>query len=404
MDEWIPRFGAPKALHSDQGTNFESAVFRGVCELLGVDKTRTTPFRPQSDGQVERFNSTLQQMLAKTSARCHWDWDLMLPFALMAYRATPHQSTGLTPNMMLFGREITEPIDLVVGLPPDSPAVSAPQYVRDLREKLEEAHAMAREALGRSTRRAKSFYDRKAHEKQYRVGDLVWRYTKGRKRVRGKVPKFLPHYDGPYVVRNVLDPFAYLIQRGDRGTLRVVHHDDLKPYHSRAQLELQWEPSTTGEVKLPDIGDPPSESHEMTSDGSDIEPPSSQGAPDKVKGDLDSDSPVSTPDTELLPSPRNAGTSRQKSEPKVESGGGGKPSDSNTSPQQGTRGVTRPQRPTKAPSRYGDWVRVAAGSANGEGYVVNSGISCLPSLSRTKEVLSASPTRAQWVVHPIQHI
>uniref|UniRef100_A0A3P8TEZ0 Gypsy retrotransposon integrase-like protein 1 n=1 Tax=Amphiprion percula TaxID=161767 RepID=A0A3P8TEZ0_AMPPE len=118
--EWVCRYGAPYSLHSDQGTNFESTVFQGMCELLGIEKTRTTPFHPQSDGQVERFNATLQKTLATTAERCHWDWDLMIPYAVMAYRATKHSSTDLTPNMMLFGREITEPVDLVTGLPPNS--------------------------------------------------------------------------------------------------------------------------------------------------------------------------------------------------------------------------------------------------------------------------------------------
>ncbi|KAI2650827.1 Retrovirus-related Pol polyprotein [Labeo rohita] len=72
-----------------------------------------------SDGQVERFNATLQKILAMTSKRCHWEWDLMVPYAVMVYQATKHSSTGFTPNMMLFGREITEPIDLVVGKPPN---------------------------------------------------------------------------------------------------------------------------------------------------------------------------------------------------------------------------------------------------------------------------------------------
>ncbi|KAL1265477.1 hypothetical protein QQF64_003504 [Cirrhinus molitorella] len=74
-----------------------------MCELLDIDKTHTTPFRPQSDSQVERFNGTLQKILATTSERCHREWDLMVPYAVMAYRATKHSPTGFTPNMMLFG-------------------------------------------------------------------------------------------------------------------------------------------------------------------------------------------------------------------------------------------------------------------------------------------------------------
>ena len=64
VDEFVARLGVPTQLHSDQGRNFESQVFQEMCELLGIDKTRTTPLRPQSDGKVERFNRTLEQMLS----------------------------------------------------------------------------------------------------------------------------------------------------------------------------------------------------------------------------------------------------------------------------------------------------------------------------------------------------
>ena len=64
MREFIYRYGVPQELHSDQGRNFKSAVFAGVCKLLGMHKTRTTPLHPQSDGMVERFNRTIENQLA----------------------------------------------------------------------------------------------------------------------------------------------------------------------------------------------------------------------------------------------------------------------------------------------------------------------------------------------------
>ena len=63
-DEFFFRFSPAEQLHSDQGRNFESDVIVEVCRLLGVVKTRTTPYHPQSDGLVERFNRTLLDMLA----------------------------------------------------------------------------------------------------------------------------------------------------------------------------------------------------------------------------------------------------------------------------------------------------------------------------------------------------
>ena len=64
VDEFFLRFSLPDQLHSDQGRNFESAVISEVCKLLGIQKSRTTPYHPQSDGLVERFNRTLLDMLA----------------------------------------------------------------------------------------------------------------------------------------------------------------------------------------------------------------------------------------------------------------------------------------------------------------------------------------------------
>ena len=61
--EFIARFGTPTQIHSDQGREFESQLFQALCENLEIDKTRTTPYRPNSDGLAERFNKTLQQML-----------------------------------------------------------------------------------------------------------------------------------------------------------------------------------------------------------------------------------------------------------------------------------------------------------------------------------------------------
>lgn len=239
--EWVCRFGAPHTLHSDRGSNFESEVFQRMCSLFGVEKTRTTPFRPQSDGQVERFNSTLQKILATTTERCHWDWDLMIPYAVMAYRSTKHSATSLTPNFMMFGREVCEPVDLVAGLPPDSEDVpSAPEYVQHLRERLELAHQIARDVLGESVERAKKQYDKNCCRTHYQVGDAVWYLIKGTRKVKNKVKKFLPSYEGPFFILGQLDDLVYRIQKGPKTKVKVVHHDQLKPYRSRDPLDNDW--------------------------------------------------------------------------------------------------------------------------------------------------------------------
>jgi hypothetical protein len=65
VEKFVSVFGVPLLNHSDQGTNFELQIFHEMCKLLGSDKTRTTAFRPQSDGLAERTMRTIQAMLSK---------------------------------------------------------------------------------------------------------------------------------------------------------------------------------------------------------------------------------------------------------------------------------------------------------------------------------------------------
>ena len=63
VNQFFCRFGVPMELHSDQGGNFESAVFQEICKLLQITRTRTSPYHPESDGMVERFNRPLENGL-----------------------------------------------------------------------------------------------------------------------------------------------------------------------------------------------------------------------------------------------------------------------------------------------------------------------------------------------------
>lgn len=74
---------------------------------------------PQSDGMVERLNRTLEDVLSKFVSNHQRDWDQHIPLALMAYRSSVHESTGFSPSMLMFGREIELPIDLLYGPHPE---------------------------------------------------------------------------------------------------------------------------------------------------------------------------------------------------------------------------------------------------------------------------------------------
>ncbi|GBM39864.1 Retrovirus-related Pol polyprotein from transposon 412 [Araneus ventricosus] len=106
---WISCYGVSMILHSDQDTDFNSALFTELCKLLGILKTRTTALHPESDDMIERFNSTILIHLSLFVSRNQTDWDTQLPLFLLAYRSAEHEVTGLIPAEMPFGRTLRLP-------------------------------------------------------------------------------------------------------------------------------------------------------------------------------------------------------------------------------------------------------------------------------------------------------
>ncbi len=186
-------------LHSDQGRNFEFETFQDVCRLLGINKTRTIPYHPQSDGMVERFNKTIEDGLAMFVNAHHSDWDVHISLLLMAYRSAEHAATKVSPSRMMLGREIKLPIDMWVGRPDDSGVTrNIPIYAQKLQEQMDEVHIFARENLKISFGATKQFYDAKTMETRYGNGTGVWLYNPQRR--KGRSPKLSRNWDGPYVV------------------------------------------------------------------------------------------------------------------------------------------------------------------------------------------------------------
>ena len=184
VEEVIVRFGVTCFIHSDQGRQFESNLFKEMCVLLGIEKTRTTPYHPKSDGMVERFHRTLEAMLSAYVSDHQRDWDSHLPYVMMAYRSAEHETTTPTYNMLMLGRETSTPL-------PELSSIKmklANMWVWELRERLEDAHRIVRKyALG-SMLRQKTYHDRKSYCESFQVGDIVYVFVPKHK--IGCSPKF----------------------------------------------------------------------------------------------------------------------------------------------------------------------------------------------------------------------
>ena len=112
LNEVIARFGCPYDLHSDQGRNYESDIFKELCQLLEIRKTRTSPGHPKGNGQTERFNKTLLQMIRAYLKGQQDEWDSNLGCLAAAYRAIIRESTGATPYILLGKKKDATPIGL----------------------------------------------------------------------------------------------------------------------------------------------------------------------------------------------------------------------------------------------------------------------------------------------------
>ena len=230
--------GPPYEIHSDQGTQFTSEVFKTLCDLLGIDKSQTVPRNPASDGICERFNRTMQQVLSTLMLEFAWDWDELLPFVTMAFRSAKASATGFSPNFLLLGRETSLPIEAFAPDTPDEPKFTAPDYVEHVRDMLKKSHGAAMEHLQKAIRYQERSYLNRLKVHRYQLRDAVWYWRPVFK--KGQCPKILSFWTGPYFVVEVKTDVVYRIQSTSKSKALVVHHNHLKPAYFRDKVQNDW--------------------------------------------------------------------------------------------------------------------------------------------------------------------
>jgi transposase InsO family protein len=107
---WISIFGAPHSIHSDRGTCFESSLFKELCDLMNIKKTRTAPYYPKSDGLIERLFRTVKDMIYATMQTYKREWNKVLPVVEMGLRGSIQSTTRISPHEVVFGHQMRTPI------------------------------------------------------------------------------------------------------------------------------------------------------------------------------------------------------------------------------------------------------------------------------------------------------
>ena len=226
VDGLFSKLGCPIELHTDQGKNMDGQMIRQLCQMLEISKTRTTPYHPSSNGQVERYNRLVLQSIRCYIKNKQNNWDMHLQQIAGAIRATQNRQTGCTPNLLMLGREVMQPVDIMLGTAQiNNPEKETNEYLASLMSKMSEAHQLARENIGEAQVRQKKDYDHKIQQKTYNVGDVVLKLDSATK--VGQSSKLKSPWKGPYIISKILSPVLYqIIDKKNKET--VVHHDRLK--------------------------------------------------------------------------------------------------------------------------------------------------------------------------------
>ena len=232
VDRVFSYMGMPIQVITDRGANFESQLFEELLKRLQIDHVRTTAYKPSTNGQVERFHRTLNSILGKVVAENQRDWDVHLPYAVAAYRATIHESTGYSPNFLMFGHEVRSPLDVVMGLPVvcTPPGIAVHEFVDDKVDQIRAAYRVVRENLKKAAERQKHYYDLRVKPASFQPNDNVWLWTTRRK--KGRTPKWQRRLVGPHLVVEKIGPVNYRLRRSSKSKPFVVHVDKLRPYLS----------------------------------------------------------------------------------------------------------------------------------------------------------------------------
>ncbi|KAD4585384.1 hypothetical protein E3N88_22985 [Mikania micrantha] len=218
LKELFSRFGAPKALISDRGTHFCNSQLDKALSLYGVNHRFSTPYHPQTSGQVEVTNRGIKRILEKMVGQNHKDWSVKLNDALWAFRTAYKTPIGTTPFKLIYGKTCHLPVELdhkaywaLKSINMDLTSAGENRFLQ-----IHEVEELRNDAYDRSKRykeRTKKLHDSHLKEnKQFQVGDRVLLYNSRLRLFPGKLKS---RWSGPYTVREV---FPY-------GTVEIGHED-----------------------------------------------------------------------------------------------------------------------------------------------------------------------------------
>lgn len=221
-------FGCPNAVIVDNGVQFRSKEFINLMERYKVSIKYTALYHPQAN-PCERINRVLKTMLRCYVSDNHRLWDKHLHQVASAIRSSKHEVTGMTPNFIVFGRELSNRGN---GINSSEPILFDRSTVDDERVNgLNRVFVDVQKRLRRAYEQSKSNYDLRRRDQQFLINDQVWR----RNYIQSDASKYFaaklaPRYLGPFRIAKRLSPWTYQLVDAENKYSGVWHVKDLKAH------------------------------------------------------------------------------------------------------------------------------------------------------------------------------
>ena len=252
----VSRHGCPETLLSDRGRNFQSKLVAEICRLTKTNKISTCSYTPQCNGQTERANRTILDTMSFFVDELQKNWDVLLPFVLLALRTAKHASTKQSPFFLLYGRNARTPQDIWLGQPPsDNSEETLQQRMETFPVEMQHAWKVAREAVLKAQQQQKTQFDKRAvsSAEDFNIGDHVYIYQPNPK--KGLSPKLQRCFRGPHRVVELQPSNARIVPvDSPRTKPQLVHLNRLKKAKSQRsgdeRTDDQPQPSTSSAEPL----------------------------------------------------------------------------------------------------------------------------------------------------------
>ena len=220
FNDYFCRYGVPAVILSDQGSHFRNQLMENIRLLIGYNHIYSTPYHPQTNGIVERFNATFIPQIAKLQDTQHNNWDEYLQAVVFAYNTGIHKTTKYSPYELLYGRFPRLPI---TARPQSFSFAKSNDYFEQLKKTLRIYHQAAKNHVLIQQQTSKTTYNRNRLNPQYKIGDNVL------VRIPGNREKLEPRFSPiPKIITHVYHPI-YVVQDEANHVSSQIHVADLRP-------------------------------------------------------------------------------------------------------------------------------------------------------------------------------